>query len=253
MKPLDFFELNAYVNDNIVDFHGKRARSLESLRLDKLLKKNPYLFKAKNVQTAGELMSGLLDAFLSSSEEKLFGDFLEDLAIFIAGRTCSGHKSSAPGVDLVFEDEGIHYLVSVKSGSNWGNSSQQKQLETDLKKAVIRVKQSQHGANVQPVLGICYGKTRTSYWRNVALKVVGQNFWYLISKNENLYTDIVEPIGFRAKIHNEVFEGEKAKVVNRFTREFLERFCDVEGAIDWAGLAGCRKSPLRVINTPKTG
>ena len=135
MRPLDFSEVNIYVNENIIDFHRKRAKSLENLKLDKLLKKNPYLFKAKNVRTANELMSSLLDAFLSSSEEKLFGDFLEDLAIFIAGQTCDGHKSSAPGVDLVFEDQGIHYLVSVKSGSNWGNSSQHNQLETDLKKS----------------------------------------------------------------------------------------------------------------------
>ena len=236
MKPLDFSEVNDHVNNNIVNFHRKRAKSLESLKLDKLLKKNPYLFKAKNVQTANELMSGLLDAFLSSSEEKLFGDFLEDLAVFIAGRTCDGHKSSAPGVDLEFNDQRIHYVVSVKSGPNWGNSSQHNQLETDLKKAAIRVKQSQHGANVQPVLGICYGKTRTNYWRNVALKVVGQNFWYLISQNENLYVDIVAPIGYRAKEHNETFEQEKAKVVNRFTREFVERFCNIEGAIDWSRL-----------------
>ncbi|MCB8943166.1 MAG: cytosolic protein [Ardenticatenaceae bacterium] len=236
MKPLDFAAVNAYVNENIVDFHQKRAKSLENLKLDKLLTKNPYLFKAKNVQTAGELMSGLLDAFLSSSEEKIFGDFLEDLAIFIASHTCSGHKSSAPGVDLEFEDQAIHYVVSIKSGPNWGNSSQHNQLETDLKKAATRVKQSQHGANVQPVLGICYGKTRTTYWRDVALKVVGQNFWYLISQNENLYIDIVEPIGYRAKEHNETFEQERAKVVNRFTKGFIERFCTPDGAIDWSRL-----------------
>ncbi len=181
-------------------------------------------------------MESLLDAFLSSSEEKLFGDFLEDLAIFVARKTCSGHKSSAPGIDLEFEDEGIHYIVSVKSGPNWGNSSQHKQLETDLKKAATRMKQSKHGVNVQPVLGICYGKTRTNFYRDVALKVVGQNFWYLISKNKNLYTDIIEPIGFRAKEHNDSFEQEKTKVVNRFTREFVEQFCDTDGAIDWVRL-----------------
>ena len=89
---------------------------------------------------------------------KFFGDFLEDLAIFIASQTCSGHKSTAPGVDLEFENKGIYYIVSVKSGPSWGNSSQQSKLAEDLQKAVVRVKQSQHGANVQPVLGICYGK-----------------------------------------------------------------------------------------------
>jgi predicted GIY-YIG superfamily endonuclease len=68
------------------------------------------------------------------------------------------------------------------------------------------------------------------------MKVVGQNFWYLISENASLYTDIVEPIGYRAKDHNETFFREKSKVVNRFTLQFIERFCNDEGAIDWAQL-----------------
>ena len=185
MNPLSLEEVRVYANVSIEDFHGKRLHSLENLKLNKLLKKNPYLFRAKNLTTTGELIQSLLDAFLSSSEEKLFGDFLEDLAIFIAGKTCDGHKSTAPGVDLEFEHNGIYYIVSVKSGPNWGNSSQQSKLAEDLRKAVVRVKQSRHGANTQSVLGICYGKTRTRYLRGY-LKVVGQNFWDLISEDEDL-------------------------------------------------------------------
>lgn len=235
MEPLALGLVNEFVNENIVDFHNKRIQSLENLKLDRLLKKNPYLFRAKNIQIASELIRGLLDAFLSSSEEKLFGDFLEDLAIFIASHTCGGHKSSAPGVDLEFENLGVHYVISIKSGPNWGNSSQQKKLEEDLRDAVKRIKQSQFGKNVQPVLGICYGKTRTKYLRGY-LKVVGQNFWYLISENKDLYTDIIEPIGYRAKEHNETFFRERGRVENRFTKEFLDRFCNVDGSIDWVRL-----------------
>ncbi len=235
MNPLNLDEVREYVNENIVDFHQRRIKSLEDLKLEKLLKKNPYLFKAKNIATAGELVSGLLDAFLSSSEEKLFGDFLEGLAVLIASKTCDGHKSTASGVDLEFFNKGAHYVVSVKSGTNWGNSSQQRKLEEDLRNAVIRVRQSKHGANVQSVLGICYGKTKTSYVRGY-LKVVGQNFWYLISENEALYTDIIEPIGYRARQHNEVFLKEKSRVINRFTKLFIDRFCDDTGAIDWVKL-----------------
>lgn len=233
MNPLNLDEVNEFVNVHIVDFHQRRIKSLEELQLNKLLKKNPYLFRAKNITTASELIDGLLEAFLSSSEEKLFGDFLENLAIFVAGRTCNGRKSTAPGVDLEFENNGIHYVVSVKSGPNWGNSSQQNRLEQDLQNAVKRVKQSRLSINVQPVLGICYGKTATSYLRGY-LKIVGQNFWYLISENEQLYTDIIEPIGYRAREHNEAFQHQKSVAINRFNKEFLGRFCDDAGLIDWA-------------------
>jgi len=235
MKKLNLDEVREYVSENIVDFHLRKIKSVEELQIKKLLIKNPYLFKAKNISTAGELITNLLEAFLSSSEEKLFGDFLEGLAVFIAQRTCDGHKSTAPGVDLEFFNKKIHYVVSVKSGTNWGNSSQQTKLEQDLKNAVARVKQLKRGVNVQSVLGICYGKTKTSYLRGY-LKVVGQNFWFLISENRDLYTDIIEPIGYKAREHNEIFTREKSRVINLFTKQFIDRFCDSRGVIDWVKL-----------------
>jgi hypothetical protein len=235
MNTIDLNKVRQYVNDNVIDFHERRIKTLEDLQLKTLLKKNPYLFKAKNIQTAHELVSGLLEAFLSSSEEKLFGDFLEHLAVFIASNTCNGHKSTAPGVDLEFFNNNIHYVVSVKSGTNWGNSSQQEKLEENLQNAVKRVKQSNQQINVQPVLGICYGKTKTSYIRGY-MKVVGQNFWYLVSENKDLYTDIIEPIGYRAKEHNENFLKGKSRVTNLFTKSFIDQYCDSQGNIDWIKL-----------------
>ena len=236
MKELDIRTVEDYVNDNIVDFHNRKQKSLEDLKLSKLVSKNPYLFRAKNVTTAGELIDGFLDAFLSSSEEKLFGDFLENLAVFVAEQTSGGHKSTASGVDLEFFNNSIHYVVSVKSGPNWGNSSQHGKLDQDLRNAVRRVKQTQPAANVQPVLGICYGKTRTTHTSRGYLKVVGQNFWYLVSENKNLYTDIIEPIGHRAREHNEDFVRERGRLSNLLTKAFIETYCDQFGAIDWLKL-----------------
>ena len=236
MEPLDLKSVEKYVNDNIVDFHSRRLRSLESLKLSKLLSKNPYLFRAKNVLTASALINGFLDAFLSSSEEKLFGDFLENLAVFVAQQTSGGHKSTAQGVDLEFINNGIHYVVSIKSGPNWGNSSQHGKLEQDLRNAVRRVRQSDRAADVRPVLGICYGKTKTADMSRGYMKVVGQNFWYLISENEDLYTDIIEPIGYRAKEHNDKFLHERSKVTNRMTKAFIDDYCDQSGAIMWLKL-----------------
>jgi hypothetical protein len=232
MKELVLKEINQYVNENIVDFHKRRIMSIENMTLNRLLKKNPYLFKAKNITNAGDLIKGLMDAFLSSSEEKLFGDFLEGLAIYIAQKTCNGHKSSAQGVDLELINNDIHYVISVKSGPNWGNSSQYDALELNLKNCVTRIKQSRRGINVQPVLGICYGKTKTSYIRGF-LKVVGQNFWYLISEDKDLYTDIIEPIGYRAKEHNEAYYQQKDALINQYAKLFIERFCNEKGIIDW--------------------
>lgn len=236
MNQLDLSLVRDYVSQNIVDFHKRKLRSLEELNLEKLLTKNPYLFRAKNLVTPQELVDDLLSAFLSSSEEKLFGDFLEGLAIFVAEQTSGGHKSTAQGVDLEFMNHNTHYVVSIKSGPNWGNSSQQDKLEQDLKTAVARLKQSRRSLNVQPVLGICYGKTKTTFLRGY-MKVVGQNFWFLISENPDLYTDIVEPIGYRAQEHNENFALERKRIVGQLSHEIHGKFYDPRtGLVDWVKL-----------------
>jgi len=235
MSGLDLTDVRKFVNDNIGTFHSIRIKSLEKLKLKDILKrKNPYLFKAKNITTASELISSFLEAHLSSSEEKIFGDFLEELAIFIAGRTYNGQKSSTTGIDLDFQKDSVRYLVSIKSGPNWGNSSQYGKLKIDFEKAVKVLKQHDSSTNIQPVLGICYGKSRTSFIKGY-MKVMGQSFWHLISDDKNLYVDIIKPLGHRARQQNQNFIRQKSKVINLFTSEFIRDFCD-NGEINWERL-----------------
>jgi hypothetical protein len=236
MNTIKMSEVAEYVNLHINVFHQSRLNILSKLTLKQLITKNPYLFRAKNISIASELICSTLDAFLSSSEEKLFGDFLEDLAVFIASKTTGGYKSSAPGLDLEFENDGAHYLVSIKSGPNWGNSSQHKKLVQDFNEAERRLKQSLHVMNVYKVLGICYGKTPTKITSKGYYKIVGQNFGALISNNENLYTEIIEPVGFRAKEHNDQFYEKKGNIINCLTAQFIQEFCDSSGVINWQKL-----------------
>lgn len=70
MDTLDLDRVTEYVNQHIDSFHQGRLAAIQSLSLKNILKrKNPYLFRAKNINTASELVSGILDACLSSSEE----------------------------------------------------------------------------------------------------------------------------------------------------------------------------------------
>ena len=71
-------EVRNYVEANIGNFHSKRLQRLETLKLSEILKrKNPYLFKAKNILTAQDLVKTFLDAHLSSQEETIFTDQIE--------------------------------------------------------------------------------------------------------------------------------------------------------------------------------
>jgi len=236
MKPIELSDVVRYVEDNIGIFHGKRISSPDALSLGKVLKrKNPYLFKAKHVLTAEEIVKGLVDAHISSNEETLFGDWLEGLAIFINSRVYGGWKSGIPGIDLEFDKAGIRYIVNIKSGPNWGNNSQIAKMKLDFKTAQRTLRTSNSKLNIIGVNGCCYGRDQKPD-KGDYFKYCGQKFWEFISGTQNLYTDIIEPLGYKAKERNNDFIEAYAKRINKFTLEFGSLFCDDDGAIDWERL-----------------
>jgi len=235
MAQITIEEIRSYVEENIQSFHQRRLESLEKLKLNKILKrKNPYLFKAKNILTAQDLVKSLLDAHLSSQEETIFGEFLEGLAIYICQKTYNGQKSAAEGIDLEFEKDGIKYIVSIKSGPNWGNSSQIRKMVENFRKAKRILRSSGRQMHIVAINGCCYGKENNPD-KGDYLKLCGQRFWEFISGIENLYTEIIEPLGYRAKERNEEFLLAYSKLINKFTIEFSKQFCP-SGEIDWEAL-----------------
>jgi hypothetical protein len=232
MAKLKLEEVIKYIEENIGSFHKAREEGLKKLKLSKiLLKKNPYLFKAKNILTAQKLVESLVKAYISSQEETMFGTFLERLAIFVCNKVYGGQKSSAEGLDLEFKKEGVIYVVTVKSGINWGNASQVKKMKENFRKAKQRLRTNAEKMPVEAINGCCYGRiTKTD--KGEYQKIAGQHFWEFISNNQNLYTEIIEPLGHRAKERNKEFEGIYARMVNIYTEQFIREFCN-DGIIDW--------------------
>jgi hypothetical protein len=234
MKTISQEKITAYVEQNIPHFHQNRIEKLKKLKLKEILKrKNPYLFKVKHITTAGDFIKTILDAYLSSQEESIFGSFLESLSIYICHHVYDGYKSSAEGIDLELYKDDTKYIVSIKSGPNWGNAGQINKMRDNFRKAKrILGTNMASSPNVVAVNGCCYGK-EISPNKGDYLKYCGQQFWYFISGSESLYTDIIEPLGYKAKDKNEQFMEEYSKVVNKFSLEFIKMFCGSTGAIQW--------------------
>lgn len=184
MKTADLKNIYSYVKENISIFHQKRLKYLQKKAdLLKILKqKNPYLFKAKNILTAQDLIQGFLDAFLSSQEETLFGEFIEGLAIFVCDKVYGAKKSNLTGIDLEFEKDGTIYVVEIKAGWNWGNASQIKQLKINFQNAIKEL-ESKTRKKVVAINGCCFGKDRKPDKKGY-LKLCGQKFWELISRGQ---------------------------------------------------------------------
>jgi len=236
MKRLNLSDVTKYVEENIGTFHLKRIKSLDNLKLTQILKrKNPYLFKAKYTLTSETIIKGLVEAHISSNEETIFGDWLEGLAIFINEKVYMGRKSGIKGVDLEFDNKEIRYIVNIKSGPSWGNSSQISKMIEDFKTAKKTLRTSNSNLTIVAVNGCCYGIYNTPD-KGDYFKYCGQRFWEFISGDPNLYTDIIEPLGHRAKEKNDDFYKSYAQMINKFTKEFSKDFCKESGEIDWIKL-----------------
>lgn len=157
------------------------------------------------------------------------------MAIFINGKVYGGKKSGTTGIDLEFDHDNRRYIVNIKSGPNWGNSSQISKMINDFKTATKALRTSNSKLNVVAVNGCCYG-IDNSPEKGDYLKYCGQRFWEFISGAPDLYTDIIEPLGHKAKERNDDFNKSYAQMINKFTKEFLNDFCMESGEIDWKKL-----------------
>jgi len=141
LTPLNLDDVATYIHENIgPQFHAKKTAKIKALSLDDVIKrKNPYLFRAKGSNSAHDFILSVLDATVSSGEETTFGNFLENVAIFVCEKVYGGRKSGVLGIDLEFEDGDKKYLVSIKSGPSWGNHGQIKNLVNNFNTLFRRV------------------------------------------------------------------------------------------------------------------
>lgn len=172
---------------------------------------------------------------MSSNEETIFGDWLENLAIFICKKVYKGRKSGITGIDLEFDKDAIRYIVSIKSGPNWANGSQLKKMKSDFISAKKALRTSNSKLQIVAINGCCYGKNSKSD-KGDYYKYCGQIFWEFISGDENLYTNIIEPLGYKAKEKNDEFYLTYSKMLNKFTEQFIKEFCTKNYEIDWIKL-----------------
>ncbi|MDT5121228.1 MAG: hypothetical protein QOC96_710 [Acidobacteriota bacterium] len=255
--PPEYQDYYNFLTEQVVTpFYNKRLQYLSEMTLIDVLKsKNPYMLKAKNLTSPDGIVRTIIDAFLSSQEETMFGNLLEGFAIHVSHKLYGGFKpEKRPSVDLEFERDNKYYIVEIKSGTNWANSSQIRELKNNFKAVRVALREAGTSKEIVAVNGCIYGKdpnplknkrhTRAGGKQiiideepdKVYYKYAGQDFWLFISGNDNLYQEIIKPIDEEARERNETFKKTYNGKVNELALEFGQHFLDIEGQIDWVKL-----------------
>lgn len=229
----DLNQLEMKIGELLDDFYKRRTDKITGLRLKHTLKrKNPYLYRAIGVQKASEIVEGLLSAYMSSSDEGIFGDaFFEPLAKFVSG----GVVSPSEGVDVAIETENTYKAIAVKSGTNVFNAQSRKRQVDDFRSLGNRLRKLQK--HFDPIVGYSYGKKEQRNVETAAFReLAGQAFWEELTGDSDFYLKIIRLMKEKPQEHLLSYKQNWDAAVNRFTLEFIQDFCDSEGNINWEQL-----------------
>lgn len=86
-KNYDEKAVTKAIAKSLDEFYASLIEKIDKLNIRNVMKrKNPYLYRAKAMRSAAEIVEVVLSAFVSSSEETIFGNcFFEPLAIAVSG------------------------------------------------------------------------------------------------------------------------------------------------------------------------
>ncbi len=230
---LDPNKLEKLISECLDDFYQRRFNNLKKLRLRKILgRKNPYLFRALGIEQASEIVTRLLEAFISSSDETIFGDSYFEK---IARNLPNIQVSDAKGVDLMVEDKKTIHAYALKSGPNPFSASQKERQNTEFLELKSRLMKLQK--QFDPVLAYAYGrKTKLSSGKRIYREVGGEEFWTEITGDTDFYLKLIRLMKDIPLRRKEEYKSIWDAAINRFTNEFIQDFCFKDGRIDWEKL-----------------
>lgn len=216
------------------DFYEALIGKIDKLNIKTIIrKKNPYLFRAKAMNGAAQIVDAILTAFISSSEETIFGNvFFEPIATAASG----GQKALAEGVDIMVEKSDVIYAIAVKSGTSVFNASSKKRQEQNFAAASKLAKQAKK--RFEPIIGYSYGRKKTSSkgLAKIYTELAGQAFWKELTGDDNFYVKLIGYMDKKPEKYIEEFEISYQKAANRLVKDFTTQFCNDDGSIDWETL-----------------
>ena len=217
-------------------FYGTLIEKIDGLNIQKVMRrKNPYLYRAKAMQSANEIVDSVLTAFASSSEETIFGNcFFEPIAIAASG----GNKALAEGIDIMIQNNETNTIsaIAVKSGPSVFNADSKKRQEQNFTAASKLAQQAK--ARYEAYIGYCYGKKKESGRGKPKMyqELAGKRFWAELTGDEEFYIKIIGYMGTMPEKYVADYKESYNRAANRLVREFANSFCREDGSIDWEKL-----------------
>lgn len=250
MNDVQKTDLKKYIENTLDRFYQRRLIRLNQKDLmDFIKKKNPYLSAAQGLLSPERLAIDMVQSFAPASQETIFGNITERVAIYANNLVYGGYKtSSMPSIDLVFIKGKTLYFVSLKSGPDWGNADSCKAMVHNFK--VTDGRHLFENVTRTSFVNACvYGNEKSGY-KHGYRKYCGQDAWKFLTGDRKIHQFVLSEIakaGLKAKSDYE--DALQNKIVELFV-ELEDKFCLENGMLDWSKIAeiNLERKPKRKRN-----
>ncbi len=228
MTRLEKTKIEKFIRSSATKFQRRKLEKLKNISAKTIVKKiDPYLLNLSDVSTKLKWSTLNLDRIMVASEETLKGDMYEEIAFFIAKIRFKAKKTTGY-LDLIIPKDKL-YITEIKSGPNWGNSSQWESLINRFNK--VKEELSKGSQEVQPLLGICYGSLYNSCGRNGILELRGQAFWEFLTDESNFYMTLAQNLKAGSEKYIGQYRIKRNMTINRLATE-IQDFCLPNGELN---------------------
>jgi hypothetical protein len=196
-KAKDFFR-NEIVEAHIIQ-GCKRASKLSEYNVNPFLYKYLANFLKGNSEPRSIAEALVLPRVLGSSITTSFGMKIQKLI----SELFEGYGSTTSGIDIEYIDaiDGRKKYCQLKSGPNTINKDDVETIFGHFQSTINLARTNNLNVGVNDmVIGVLYGEVEeiSSHYKKINEKypvIVGQEFWYRLTGNEEFYLDLINIIG----------------------------------------------------------
>lgn len=231
---IDINDLETLIQERLDVFYNRRIDILKGLRLNKLISKNPYLFRATGISESAELVGELMKSRMIKSDETIFGEeFFEKIAKAVG----NAEQAEQVGMDLVIETDAEYIVMEMKSGSNWQNARMGRGIKSDFDDAYQAFLDKGIQKRFVAVLGQSTGcKNAEINEGRTYLVRSGQALWETITGDPDFYLKLSRLMRDYPVRKRPDYQDVWGTTLNRLNREFSDLYLTDDGHIDWEKL-----------------
>ncbi len=163
-------------------------------------KHNPYELSVF-CKTSQEIVDFVMVSHKQTSRQTIMGNLLESIAIKISSEKFNGYKSNEECTDIEWVEDGLFHYMGWKSSPKWCNADQKSRVNNKLGE----LKEKDNFGSFKVLTS--YGKTTKKKENKNFLQLSGQDSWFEISHDQEMYNKVMVGILQNSDYLKEVIEN----------------------------------------------